>query len=251
MPGRKGMGGHQSADAGTTTWLTPRFVLDALGPFDLDPCAAPDPGAWPTAARHYVHPAQDGLLLPFFGRVWMNPPYGNAIGRWLGRLADHGRGTALVFARTETDAFFEQVWRRADAAHFLFGRLYFHHADGTRASANAGAPNVLVAYGADDAERLMDSGLPGATVPLNRPTMLFMAVLRQPPMPAWREAVAEAMASLGGQARLAQLYEALENHPKAAGKPNWRAKVRQTVARMGLPQVAPATYATPDLFAAA
>ncbi len=30
------------ADA-TDTWLTPKFIIDALGPFDLDPCACPNP----------------------------------------------------------------------------------------------------------------------------------------------------------------------------------------------------------------
>ena len=248
---RKGIGGHQSADAHTTTWLTPRFVLNALGRFDLDPCAAPDPAAWPTAAEHYVWPAQDGLALPWHGRVWLNPPYGNAVGRWLGRLADHGTGTALVFARTETDAFFKGVWERAHALLFLRGRLYFHRADLVRADANAGAPNVLAAYGKYDAEMLLDCGIDGAVVPLNRPTMLFMALVRDPPMPAWRETVAAAMATLGGRATLSDLYSVLEDHPKTQNRPHWQAKVRQTIARMGLPQVAPATYATPDLFAAA
>ena len=35
-----GMGSHHSAAAGTHVWLTPPHVVDALGPFDLDPCAS-------------------------------------------------------------------------------------------------------------------------------------------------------------------------------------------------------------------
>jgi hypothetical protein len=251
------MGGHQSAAAETTTWLTPRFILDALGVYDLDPCAAPDPVLWPTAREHFVFPHQDGLKLPWrtpasdHPRIWLNPPYGTAVGTWLHRLANHGRGTALVFARTETDAFFEEVWSRADSLLFLRGRLFFHDAKGRRAQHNAGAPTVLAAYGPEDAERLLDSGLDGAPVALNRPVMLFMAMVRQPPapLPVWREAIADALASLGGTARLVDLYTALERHPKVQDRPNWRAKVRQTVARMGLQQVGPATYTTPDLFA--
>ena len=34
-----GIGGHQRARGGTVEWLTPPKILDALGPFDLDPCA--------------------------------------------------------------------------------------------------------------------------------------------------------------------------------------------------------------------
>jgi hypothetical protein len=164
---RRAIGAHHSADAVTDTWLTPRFILDALGPFDMDPCAAPDPAFWPTAARHLVWPAADGLVTPWDGRVWLNPPYGAALARWLGRMADHGCGTALTFARTETAAFFDGVWERADALLFLRGRLHFHYPDGRRAEANSGAPSVLIAYGARDAGRLLDSGLDGAPVALN------------------------------------------------------------------------------------
>jgi hypothetical protein len=53
-PGARSMGSHQSASAITTTWLTPPSILAALGPFDLDPCAAPEPRPWPTAAVHWT-----------------------------------------------------------------------------------------------------------------------------------------------------------------------------------------------------
>ena len=156
------MGSHHSHRAGTTTWLTPPHIIDALGPFDLDPCAHPD---WPTAHTRICLP-DDGLAAPWHGRVWLNPPYGNEIWDWLAKLAEHRRGTALVFARTETAGFVEQVWRKADALLFLQGRLHFHHADGARARANSGAPSVLVAYGRDDAIALGEAALPGALVSL-------------------------------------------------------------------------------------
>lgn len=148
---------------GTDIWLTPRHILDALGPFDLDPCSAPDPTLWPTAHQHYTLPT-DGLSEPWHGRVWLNPPYGQHAWVWLDRLADHGRGTALIFARTETAGSVEQVWQKADALLFLHGRLHFHRPDGTRAEANSGAPSVLIAYGDEDVERLRFSGLDGSLV---------------------------------------------------------------------------------------
>ena len=91
----------------------------------------------------------------------MNPPYGPSTGKWLEKLADHGRGTALIFARTETKTFFRYVWGRAVGALFLRGRIHFHRIDGTRADFNAGAPSVLVAYGWKDANRLRDSDISG------------------------------------------------------------------------------------------
>ena len=158
---RRGIGGHQSAHMKSDTWLTPPHIIAALGPFDLDPCAAPEPRPWPTATTHYVK-ADDGLSKPWFGRVWVNPPYGRETAKWMARLAEHGRGTALIFARTETSLFFNHVWSSASALLFLEGRLHFHRADGTRAAANGGAPSVLIAYGDEDADRLASSGLPGA-----------------------------------------------------------------------------------------
>lgn len=161
----RAMGSHHSHRAGTTTWLTPPHIIDALGPFDLDPCAAP---GWDTAKEHYILP-QDGLALPWHGMVWLNPPYSSAAWTWLNRLAEHGSGIALIFARTETAGFVEQVWNKADGVLFLHGRLYFHHADGTRAAANSGAPSCLVAYGREAARRLEECDLPGSYVSAWRP----------------------------------------------------------------------------------
>lgn len=160
------MGSHQSARAMTTTWLTPPELIEALGPFDLDPCAAPSPRPWPTAARHIELP-EDGLAADWGGSVWLNPPYSFEAWRWLARLADHGDGIALVFARTETAGFVREVWGKASAVLFLHGRLHFHYPDGRRALANSGAPSCLVAYGADAAQRLAAAELAGTLVALN------------------------------------------------------------------------------------
>jgi hypothetical protein len=151
------MGGHQSAAMLKDEWLTPPHIQQALGSFDLDPCA-PINRPWDTANCHYTI-SDDGLKQEWFGRVFCNPPYGLEAATWLDRLASHGNGIALIFARTETRMFFDHVWRRADAVLFIEGRLHFHHVDGTRAKANAGAPSCLIAYGKYNAHTLMDCGL--------------------------------------------------------------------------------------------
>lgn len=164
---RTGMGSHQSPAMVSDEWLTPREIIGALGEMDFDPCAAPSPRPWPTARRHVVR-AENGLTMPWYGRVWLNPPYGgpSVIGPWMRRMVEHGDGIALIFARTETALFFETVWRAANAVLFIEGRLFFHRADGTRASANAGAPSCLVAYGNYNDERLQRSGIAGQYVSL-------------------------------------------------------------------------------------
>ncbi len=160
-----GVGGHHRPFRGQTDdWLTPPEILNALGPFDLDPCAS-SARPWPTARIHYA-PPQNGLALPWTGSVWLNPPYGPLTGKWLARLADYGNGIALTFARTETAFFHDTIWERASACLFLRGRLYFYSAAGRRAPHNAGGPSVLVAYGEDHAKRLKQSGLTGAYVRL-------------------------------------------------------------------------------------
>ena len=139
-------------DSGKDEWLTPPDLVQLLGPFDLDPCA-PVRRPWDTAAKHYTV-LDDGLLQPWRGRVWMNPPYGPETGKWLAKLARHGDGVALIFARTETKMFHEHVWPRASALLFLRGRLSFYNVDGTPGKGSAGAPSVLVAYGGGYADRL-------------------------------------------------------------------------------------------------
>lgn len=157
--------GGESGDKGggsrETRWLTPRYVVDALGEFDLDPCGAP--GHELARETYLLEDEQDGLALPWTGRVWLNPPYDRAPATaFLRRLVDHGSGTALIFARTETAIFHEAVWGAATAILFLKGRLTFLDANGNAARANAGAPSCLVAYGKFDADALDSSVERGA-----------------------------------------------------------------------------------------
>ena len=163
----RSIGSHQSASAGTHTWLTPPSIINALGPFDLDPAACPAPRPWDTAGTMWTR--EDGpLRREWSGRVWLNPPFGPKplVSQFMARMADHGRGTALLFARTETEVFFASVWDRATAVLFLKGRPHFHRQDGSRAAANSGAPVCLIAYGQFDAAKLRLCGLPGRYVHL-------------------------------------------------------------------------------------
>lgn len=156
---RKGIGGHQSANMKTDNWLTPPEIIKELGPFDLDPCTPPVM-PW-TTARIMLNKEHDGLKQDWIGRVWLNPPYGSESEKWLHKLANHGDGIALIFARTETRSFFKEVWKRADAFLFIEGRLHFHDINGVRAKANAGAPTVLIAYGSYNATLLRNCDIKG------------------------------------------------------------------------------------------
>jgi hypothetical protein len=74
-------------ETGKDEWLTPPEIIKSLGEFDLDPCS-PLIRPWDTARKHYTV-IDNGLLMPWEGRVWLNPPYGNKIGEWLQKAALH------------------------------------------------------------------------------------------------------------------------------------------------------------------
>lgn len=155
-----------SADVRTA--LRARFTSPewALGPFDLDPCAPVD-RPWDTA-RHHLTIRENGLSRPWFGRVWLNPPFGQEIPDWMQRMSAHGNGIALTLARTETTWFQDCVFNSLTMTALLFlrGRLTFHHADGSPARGNCGGAPVLVAYGTDSANALLASGIQGFIVPV-------------------------------------------------------------------------------------
>jgi hypothetical protein len=158
-----GFGHFERVERGKDEWLTPPGIIRALGSFDLDPCA-PRVRPWKMAARHYTF-EDNGLLKPWEGRVWCNPPYGDETCKWLARCHDHGNAIALTFARTETRMFHDYVWQAATAVFFFKGRLTFYHVTGEPGNTSP-APSCLIAFGAENVMAIRASGLPGRLVVL-------------------------------------------------------------------------------------
>lgn len=159
-----GFGHEKSGEGATNDWLTPPKLIEMLGPFDLDPCASAKQAngeIWSTAKTMYT-PPQNGLLLPWEGRVWCNPPYGPHVGAWAKRMAEHGNGIFLIFSRTETTQWVT-VWQGADAILFPYGRISFYLPTGIRAKSGT-APSALIAFGEENVRRLRSCGLAGALV---------------------------------------------------------------------------------------
>lgn len=146
-------------------WYTPPCVFKALGTrFDLDPAAPAGGVPWVPAEKHYSR-AHNGLAQRWQGRIWLNPPYGLGIGQWMAKLASHGDGLALVFARTDMP-WFQRAFVQASAVCFIKGRLQFVPGEGQPAPREASAPSVLLAYGTPCALVLADSGLGRLCFPL-------------------------------------------------------------------------------------
>ncbi len=100
---------------------------EALGGFDLDPAAGCEPT--PIADERYTK-EDDGLTSPWFGNVWLNPPFSDK-GAWYKRLVTQYRhgdvDCAVAIAQVGTDADWFQDWfSTADVITFINGRDCYH-----------------------------------------------------------------------------------------------------------------------------
>ena len=155
----------ERANNRTDEWFTPRWIIDALGPFDLDPCA---PSEEFYTARKCFTKDIDGLCRNWEGRVWLNPPYRNPlIGQFMHRLAKHGNGIALIFNRMDTALWHDLIFPTATAIRILKGRVKFIGADG-REGDSAGCGSVLVVYGNENASVIRECNLIGKYIKLNK-----------------------------------------------------------------------------------
>lgn len=147
----------------TNTWFTPKYIVEALGPFDLDPCTQSF-RPFNTALNHYCEDeGQCGLSLPWHGRVWLNPPYGKSMHLWLDKFNQHKNGVALVFARMGNEAIQKCVTNGA-GFYFLRNRIKFLDREGKMARSNAGADSCLIHYG----ELIFKRELMGVSIGIKR-----------------------------------------------------------------------------------
>jgi len=143
-------------------WYTPPDIASAVvkslgGIVDLDPCA--DPRKTFPASEHFTE-SDNGLVRPWLGRVYMNPPYGRTIGTWTTKLRDELRNgwateaVALLPGRVDTT-----WWHELAPPHvcFLRGRLRF-----SGYAQSAPFPSVAVYFGPEPwrfADAFQDLGL--------------------------------------------------------------------------------------------
>ena len=124
-------------------WATPSWIWEplreALGGFDLDLASGCEPE--PIARNRFQLPEKDGLKEPWFGHVWVNPPYGRKFNNdWSKKIVEESKRdevdsiTALLGASTST-----KRWHReskgplkvADLFTFIDGRVSFIGAEKT------------------------------------------------------------------------------------------------------------------------
>lgn len=150
---------YLSANKISDRYLTRPEMIQAIGKFDLDPCCPPEWQYKTAEAIYSLEKNENGLVLPWFGRVWLNPPPSNWV-PFVEKLQKHGNGIALLPVKTETAGFFEHVWGIASAMLFLRGRVDLLKPDGITVVPASG-PSVLVAYGDECADLLERTRIPG------------------------------------------------------------------------------------------
>jgi len=134
-------------------WETPQLLFDILDSnihFKLDPCATKDNHK----CEKYYTVEDDGLSKHWKGPVFMNPPYGREIGKWVKKayetslpdlFHDKARVVGLIPARPDTKYWFNYIFLKAWVI-FLKGRLKFSN-PGVGECIGAPFPSALVFWG--------------------------------------------------------------------------------------------------------
>lgn len=108
----------------TDMWETPQNFFDELDKefhFSCDVCATRENAK---CAKFYT-PEQDGLKQTWGGTLWMNPPYGREIGKWVKKASEsNATVVCLLPARTDTRWFHDYIYGKAEI-RFVRGRLKF------------------------------------------------------------------------------------------------------------------------------
>jgi phage N-6-adenine-methyltransferase len=135
------------AGTGECEWYTPAEYIEmarrVLGTIDLDP-ASSDLAQETVRARRYFTKRDNGLVQPWHGRVWCNPPYSQpTIERFVCKLLqeyDLGRVTeAILLTNNQTDVgWFHAAANACAAKCFPRGRIRFLTPSGQTGSPTQG-----------------------------------------------------------------------------------------------------------------
>ena len=126
-------------------WATPQNLFDELNDdfnFTLDPCATDENAK----CSKYFTIEDDGLSKDWSNDVvFMNPPYGREIKKWIKKAYEESLNGAtvvcLIPARTDTTYWHDFIFKKTNDIRFLRGRLKFGNSKNS-----APFPSAIVVY---------------------------------------------------------------------------------------------------------
>ena len=130
---------HVSKNSGENEWYTPAEYLDAarrvMGKIDLDPASSSIANSVVLATNYYTK-EQDGLKQEWYGRVWLNPPYGAGLIKpfaikLVNSLFNGNVTEAIVLVNNATETgWFKTLYGASSAVCFPTKRIRYWRVDG-------------------------------------------------------------------------------------------------------------------------
>jgi hypothetical protein len=131
---------------------TPKYITDALGSFDLDPCAGEHTNIG--KVNLWDGRGENGLTAEWSGFVWCNPPFSQKE-IWAEKMINHGNGI-LILPERGSAPWFGPLAEKA-GCYFVMGKKI--NFEGGSSSNNLGS--ILFPFGEIAVQRIKNSGLPG------------------------------------------------------------------------------------------
>lgn len=128
---------HVSNNSGNYEWHTPPKFIEAarevMGSIDLDP-ATSEIGNRIIQAKTIYTKENSGLVHPWSGNIWMNPPYNNSLvddftKKLVNELPNINQACVLVNNATETK-WFQNIMSKCDMICFVKSRIKFLDVNG-------------------------------------------------------------------------------------------------------------------------
>ena len=131
---------------------TPKWIIEALGKFTLDPCAGEFTNIG--LVNWWYGRSQNGLEYDWFGCVYCNPPFSEKE-PWIKKMIEHNNGILLLPERGSAPWFGPLAEKCGK--YFVMGKKI--NFDGGPSSNNIGS--VLFPFGDEAIEKIANSNLPG------------------------------------------------------------------------------------------
>jgi len=140
---------QKAAFTGDNEWYTPKIYIEAVrevfgGEIDLDPATSEFAQEYIKAKKYYTV-KDDGLNLPWEGKIWLNPPYSkDLLPLFVEKLIQETIAERLkeiiVLTHNYTDtAWFHSVEAISDLICFTRGRVRFVDDEGNEAAPTQGS----------------------------------------------------------------------------------------------------------------